>query len=244
VRSSAVNVLIAALLLAAVGSVIWAAQPAHWQPTSERPQVVRQEIEGILADRSYNHNYSDSTADNLSKRITRWIAEALSQLFDRVGGQVNTIGKTLSYALAGVVIVAFGVLAFFLVRRYIRRRNWLEQGLTSTGRSFDLPTSKPLIAESRNLAGAGNYREAFRLAYLASIAWLDEAKALRFDKSRTNWEYIRDLEEGGYDTAVGRLQPLTLRFDQVIYGHTDCRPADYEDMVDAFESLVAEAGSR
>ena len=231
-------------LVVALGSMILAAQTARWQPASEHPQVVREEIERILADRSYNRNYSKDTFGSLVEKVNAWLRDAIIRFLSGADERAAAIGRTLSLALAGTVVLAFAGLVYVLIRRHLRGRVRRQESISAGVRSFDLPVSGPLIAEARTLAEAGNYREAFRLAYMASIAWLDETRVLRFDKSKTNWEYVRDLEDGGLDAAVGQLRPLTLRFDEVIYGNNDSRRVDYDDTVRTFESLVAQAGHK
>ena len=106
-----------------------------------------------------------------------------------------------------------------------------------------LPSSAPLIEESRRLAENGDYRGAFGCVYLACISCLDENGALRFERSRTNWEYLRELQDGGHTRSHQLLQPLTLDFDRTFYGRQTCTEDNYRSAVDAYHAIASEAAA-
>ncbi|MCX6027667.1 MAG: DUF4129 domain-containing protein, partial [Chloroflexi bacterium] len=106
--------------------------------------------------------------------------------------------------------------------------------------NYEMPSATPLMKQAAKLAEAGDYRGAFRAAYLASIAYLDEIRALRFERSRTNWEYMRELRQGGHERPHAALQPLTLDFDRKIYGRETVAKEDYLKATAAYERLSGE----
>lgn len=61
----------------------------------------------------------------------------------------------------------------------------------------------------------GDYRGAVRSLYIASLLWLHEQRLLRYDRSLTNREYLRQLEG---QPLQGQLAPIVETFDQVWYG--------------------------
>ena len=95
-----------------------------------------------------------------------------------------------------------------------------------------------LLVEAAESARSDDYRSAFLKAYLASIAYLDEAEALRFARSRTNWEYLRELRGKGFDEVADHLFPLTASFDRKFYGREECTRQDYERALAAFGRIA------
>ena len=231
-------------LVAALIALVWltALAPAVARARVE-PQSVRHDLRAILSAPEYNRSYKVE-GPTILERIVRAIGKALAWLAGRLGDRLEGVGSTLSKVLACAVIVAFLALVFLIVRRVM--------GLMPAGGSEDegvdaeayqLLSARPLMKEAGRLAQAGDFRGAFRCAYLASIAHLDEAKALRFERSRTNWEYLRELKSGGHDAPYDALRPLTMDFDRKFYGGEPCTLADYERAARAYEQISSEAAA-
>jgi hypothetical protein len=150
------------------------------------------------------------------------------------------VNDLVTFVLAWLVVLAFVVLLVLIIlklRRVTRSRaDSSDDGLED----FELPSAGPLISQAEKLARAGDYRGAFRCAYLASISRLDEVKALRFERSRTNWEYMRELEEGGYQMPCAELRPLTADFDRKFYGRESVEERDYLSALAAYERVSRE----
>ena len=122
-----------------------------------------------------------------------------------------------------MVVVGFFVLVGLVIRKIIGgTKRQAQDGAALGGASYEIPTAKAMIGQAAKLAEAGDYRGAFKSAYLASIAYLDEIRVLRFERSRTNWEYLRELKSGGHERPHRELCPLTLDFDRKIYGRESC----------------------
>lgn len=201
-----------------------------------QPQVARRELRSILSGAEYNRSYEvqgQTWAERAWSAVGKAIARFLSMLAEGVGG----VGGTLSIILACAVVVGFLALVYLIVAKLARRIPYAGPD-DAAPEAFQLLSARPLIKEARKLAQAGDYRAAFRCAYLASISHLDESKALRFERSRTNWEYMRELQSGGHQTPYDALRPLTMDFDRKFYGGEACTIADFERAAQAYE-LVA-----
>jgi hypothetical protein len=80
------------------------------------------------------------------------------------------------------------------------------------------------LAQATELAAIGRHRDALRAVYLATLVALDRHRALSFDPTRTNWQYLGQLR----DAAVrADFRELTRVFDRIWYGH---EPADLRDV--------------
>src|SRR5262249_48177623 len=142
------------------------------------------------------------------------------------------------------VLIARMILVLLPNLRRLRRTDDEEP----SGGELMLPREPDvLLAEADREAAAGRYREALRLAYLATVARLDPVGVLPEDGSRTHWELLRDLRrissdelrvtsnEGKTSELVTRhsslvtlLSPLTQRLDERLYGGRTTTVEDYQ----------------
>jgi len=106
--------------------------------------------------------------------------------------------------------------------------------------SYGLPAARPLIREMTRLAEAGDYRGAFRCAFLATLSYLDETGAIRFERSRTNWEYLRQLKRGGHDSLHDDLNRLASAFDRKFYGSEPCTEDDYHSALAVYKRISSQ----
>ena len=176
--------------------------------------------------------------DRTAARVGRW----LDRLFHRRAPSAEPapinplfIKALLIALLAGV----FAVLVWVLVR-WLRSRgpgsrplldNETEEALVEARDSDSLYA----LAEQR--AGAGDYRLALRYIYLALLVALDTDGVLRFDRSKTNWEYLRALRAEGRSDVYDAMAPLTREFDRIWYGFARADIHDYTRARDLFQAL-------
>ena len=221
--------------------------PGHFPiPNSQFPIAdhVRRDLHDILSQPDYNRVYGASPVD----QAWRWIVEMFLRLVNWLGRLfgfgVEGAGRLVSIIFACLVILAFFWLLALVIRRLVGEHGAREDaGAVTSAGPYQLPSAGPLIHEAERFAGDGDYRGAFRSAYLASISRLDEAGALRFERSRTNWEYVRELAGRGLDQATGALRPLTLDFDRKIYGRESCTIEDYRSALDVYHIISGEVAA-
>ncbi len=204
------------------------------------PSQVRADLQDILSRPEYNRTFGP----NPMNKFWTWVWERfqdfqrfISRLFALGHG---TAGRIASFVFACLAIGGFLALLVYVALRLAglsRRAGEYEPDLDTE--SYGLPSARPLIAKAAALAESGDFRGAFRCAYLASISYLDETGALRFERSRTNWEYLRELDRGGHTSARQHLSPLTLDFDRKFYGREECSRQDYERARAAFDAISA-----
>ena len=207
-------------------------------------KAVRSEIRDILSNSEYNRDYnSPRFMEKLTKPILKLIEKIIEWIGDLLNVETKYANKTVSYILAGLVITAFLILVALVLRKLAGNAYITNDDERFDITDYELPSSRPLIKEAARLAESGDYRGAFRCAYLASISYLDEIKALRFERSRTNWEYLRELRQGGYEAPYSELHPLTLEFDRKFYGRESCSLDDYMNAVRTYERITTEAAA-
>lgn len=147
--------------------------------------------------------------------------------------------------IRGILIVA-GVAVFILlvslIIRTIERRGAKSKPLALDEEEAILVETRDnnsLLALAEQQAKAGDYRRAFRLVYLASLVALDTGGVLRFDRSKTNWEYLRALRTAGRGDVYQAMTPLTREFDQVWYGFGRADASHYARALAQYQALLA-----
>ena len=97
------------------------------------------------------------------------------------------------------------------------------------------------LAKADELARKGQFREAVRCLYVASLLRLDEARALEFRRDETNWEHVDRYQR---DPLAYDLRTATMRFDLVWYGNRDCSAEDVTSMRANYEELTSQLRGR
>lgn len=97
------------------------------------------------------------------------------------------------------------------------------------------------LAKADELARNGQFRDAVRCLYVASLLRLDEARALEFRRDETNWEHVDRYQR---DPLAYDLRTATMRFDLVWYGNRDCSAEDVTSMRANYEELTSQLRGR
>ncbi|HUG16983.1 MAG TPA: DUF4129 domain-containing protein [Thermomicrobiales bacterium] len=174
-------------------------------------------------ERSWRQRLVDALDDVLSpviERIARW----LSPLFDSEGG--SSAGGVVLRAIMAAIGIAAIVAVIVLVIRNVRQAMTSDIARLEAARETRL-SAADARANAEQLFLDGNFREALRALYLATLLRLDETGRLRFDRSLTNQEVLRATRIYGDETLRQRLSPLVDRFDRVWYGGASCSADDY-----------------
>ena len=85
------------------------------------------------------------------------------------------------------------------------------------------------------LSTQGDYRTAVRYLYLSSLLVLDEQGLLRYDRSRTNREYLRSVSSRP-ELAIPLRKVIDV-FDRVWYGFEAVDENTYKSYVQQVEEL-------
>src|SRR5262249_46308227 len=149
---------------------------------------------------------------------------------------------------AGLVLaVVVAGLALFWVNRPKRNR----QAATPTGRNEAPPEETPeqlhqqpiaeLLRRADALAQQGRHLEALRAAYLAVLSLLHRKQLLRYETTRTNGEYVREVRLAAHAPPAlhSTFDDLTQFFETKWYGERACDSDDYgtaRTMVEAIQS--------
>jgi hypothetical protein len=148
------------------------------------------------------------------------------------GAGLGPLGWTVLGGLALAVLAVAVVL-------YLRSREPDQEARAATTTPVPSPEGPGLVPDEQApddlwrraeaLARQGNFREGVRYLYLAVLTQLHRADLIRYEKTRTNGEYLRQL--GAADAGapvVGPFRRLTQLFEQKWYGERSCAADDYD----------------
>ena len=163
------------------------------------------------------------------------ILDAIANFMERLAyGVQNGVYYGRVPLIAAAVIVF--LLSLFFIARNLSRSLVREADLANGNGDEDiLLTSQGAMQKAQTLSGQGDYRNAVRYLYLSSLLILDEHGVLRYDRSRTNREYLRSVS-----SKPGLAKPLTDVidvFDRVWYGFDAVDDETYQSYVKHVDEL-------
>ena len=189
----------------------------------------RQRLSAILAGREFAAVHGPTWFDRLKQQV----AELLLRLVGRIFGSSSfpVIASTVVYLL-----VALAVLLTAL---------WVYRTLAGGRPPAIVPESVPIsakewslwLAEAREAAAAGRWRDAVRLGYWAAISCLESQGMWPPDRARTPREYLRLLSPASQHRPT--LSTLTRIFEPVWYGNRAADAATFSQTVAALGRLGA-----
>ncbi|NOX56076.1 MAG: DUF4129 domain-containing protein [Planctomycetes bacterium] len=169
------------------------------------------------------------------RAVGRWLAAALDAALDALRwilehlvGWLWTAESTdnpaslTEWATWGLVIGVATLAAVWFVRKAAPLlRRWLADGAhsaqtTAARVAESLPMPDRLLAQAREQMARGLFREAVRYAFLALLAEFQDRGWLRYDPSRTNREYFRELRLR--PAAADQFRILAAEFERAWYG--------------------------
>ncbi|HWG43645.1 MAG TPA: DUF4129 domain-containing protein [Gemmataceae bacterium] len=149
------------------------------------------------------------------------------------GGGLSILGWVLLAGLGLAVLIV--ALVLFLMRP---RGPRVPKATTTTGAepTADSETRQvleesptELWRQAEGLAGEGRFRDAVRILYLAVLSLLHRRQFIRFEPTRTNGEYVRQirLSEQAPIELHDPFHGLTDLFEAKWYGERACESGDY-----------------
>lgn len=161
--------------------------------------------------------------------------DAISNFFDRViFGLANLVYQGRILLMVGAAILL--LLTLLYISRNLSRSLVQDAQLAAEGNeSAGILTSKGAIQRAQTLSKQGDYRNAIRYLYLSSLLVLDEQGLLRYDRSRTNREYLRSVSSR--PELANPLREVIDVFDRVWYGFESVDENTYQSYMEHVEEL-------
>jgi hypothetical protein len=143
---------------------------------------------------------------SLWARFTRW----LNNLFAHTG-----LGSVSTYVFGALGAIVLLVVVIFVLRHALGDFVAEAQSRSRDGNEENL-TADTALMNAQKLSSAGDYRSAVRYLYLSALLVLEERGLLRYDRTKTNREYLRSL--ANLPELATNLRQVVEVFDQVWYG--------------------------
>lgn len=167
-----------------------------------------------------------------------WIQRALNAFFDFMERLAFGVQNTVYYGRVPLMIGAalLLLLSLFYISRNLSRSLVREAELAGeAGEDEALLTSKGALQRAQTLSNQGDYRTAIRYLYLSSLLVLDERGLLRYDRSRTNREYLRSISSR--PQLAMPLRDVIDVFDRVWYGFEAVDEQTYQSYLQHVDEL-------
>ncbi|HZO89283.1 MAG TPA: DUF4129 domain-containing protein [Chthonomonadaceae bacterium] len=212
-------------------------------PSRPAPAQVRAELDRILSCPEFQPHVV--SGPNPLEKALKWIGEQWDAFWEFIRKLLSFGGiRGGSAGLQWVLIGAFILLGAWLLSKLIRSYLAHSQGRRTpprTASTYEEELEAETITEpdiwleqAQRYAAERDYRRAFRAVYLAILLQMDRARAIQYDRSRTNGDYIRMLRGQGLGDLYNVFVPLSAEFDLRWYGHRPTAEADYRRCLEAY----------
>jgi len=191
--------------------------------------AARDRLNQILSAREFRSVRGPTEWDLLKQRIGAWLEKKLDKLFPKAP-DLNQAGQIFVWVM---IAIACSVMAVWLYRasreRLLDRPREVLPFLPSA-RSWRL-----WLAEARQKAGAGQWREAIRLGFWAAVSRLESDGVWRPDKARTPREYLNAIPAGSENKSS--FAAVTKTFEAAWYGGRPASAGDFDQFLSELEKL-------
>jgi len=176
-----------------------------------------QALSSILAQAEFQwqteqESFWETWWQDLQERFYRFLLNLLPEALASavIGGWLNFL-LTLFGSIALVIVLAYTIHELL---RGVAHEVAVGEDDEVSG---ELLTSETALKRAQDLSQGGDYRTAVRYLYLSSLLILEEQGLLRYDRTKTNREYIRSIQSQPKLATI--LQDVINIFDQVWYGY-------------------------
>jgi hypothetical protein len=177
------------------------------------------------------------SADLLRQARDRFLAW-LSSLLQKFGGNRNLDLQISSFHFSILAVIASLILVLVLV--FIFRSLIID--LVSEARLpaqrqdlEEVLTGETAFKKAQTLSRGGDLRSAVRYLYLSLLLMLDERGLLRYERTKTNREYLRSISHA--PEFAGLFAEVVDVFDSVWYGFHTLDEATFRNFSERIEKL-------
>ncbi len=196
------------------------------------------QLKSILQSQEFQYQQDEPNA------LQKWVNEMWNRFMAWLNGNnlvqddgstsitVTAPSPSLAYLFATLFLVSvLGYIAINLLREMVS-----DAEITRESQISDEPlTSASALNRAQTLSTQGDYRSAVRYIYLSSLLLLEERGLLRYDRSKTNREYLKSVAR--LPQVAAPLRSVIEVFDRVWYGFENLDEAAYREYVAHVEKL-------
>jgi hypothetical protein len=152
-------------------------------------------------------------------------------------GQSLFSGAAFKYIFSGIAILLLAFILFRLIAGRLNNKSIKRGKVIVTVEDIEdiSHVTEPELDRLLRLAlESGNFREAVRIYYVSIIRRLSENELIRWQKDKTNREYLSELSHSSHYPL---FREITLLFDRVWYGDIHLDESAYLRMSPRFKTL-------
>jgi hypothetical protein len=168
----------------------------------------------------------------LVERFNKW----LGSLFGEGPIELSVDLSLLPLIAALLMAVILLVVARTLFADFVRE----ARAPAEEGGGDELLSSRSAFDKAQALSRGGDFRSAVRYLYLSSLLVLDERGLLRYDRTKTNREYLRSISHA--PALAGQLREVVEVFDEVWYGYHSLGEESFKHYSDRVQELKEKEG--
>jgi len=176
--------------------------------------------------------------ESQTREAPSWLQNLLNAFFDLLERLAFGVQNTFYYGRVALMVGAalLLILSLFYISRRLSRSLVREAELAAQASEDEaLLTSKGALQRAQTLSTQGDYRNAIRFLYLSSLLVLDERGLMRYDRSRTNREYLRSVSSR--PQLANPLRDVIDVFDKVWYGFESVDEQTYQSYLKHVDEL-------
>lgn len=199
----------------------------------------RAAMQKVLDGREFRNLKKADAGPSLMERFLIWLNSVFAGF-----GKLRTHSRWLGWVLTYGFLLGLGVgLVVALLR--LERRWRLRLVPDSDGQAAGAASARDWqlwMADARQAAAAGRWREAIHFLYWAAISRLESKRLWPADRARTPREYLALV--AGDDARRGPLAALTGDFERIWYGGRAAGESDYRKAEEVAAGLIGSGGVR
>lgn len=198
---------------------------------------LRQELNQILADQRFTYPDYFAGVRRFFRNLLHWLDRLkVPKLPLKPSWPDELVNR---FGLGLVILLPPGLL--WLARRWLARETRLEASVPPVAASS--ANLHEALTPARAAAGAGEYRPAIRLLYLAALSYLRSIGKLPEGTRYSDKENLRTLRGkfGAEHSVYQAFDQLVGLFQEKWYGLKTCNAADYDRAVRLYETLATAA---
>ncbi len=176
----------------------------------------------VLAGREFRNLKQRDERDSLLERTNRWINHFFEGL-ERIRARSAWVGRALFWGFMMAVGVGLTWALLRLERRW--RVRLVPEGDGPAPGAASARDWQLWLADAREAAAGGRWREAIHFLYWAAISRLESKRVWPADRARTPREYLALMAPE--DSRTASLSSLTGTFERTWYGGRSAGEGDY-----------------
>jgi len=188
-------------------------------------------LESILQRPEFQWNRAPSPLEEWWNEFWARVKEWFKELFGEEGVDIPIPGEVVTI----ISTLLLGLVLFYIFRNlfadFISDASVDDEQMAGD----ELLTAETALQKAKDISRAGDHRTAVRYLYLSALLTLDERGLLRFDRAKTNREYLHSV--AAFPQLSAPLRDVIEVFDRVWYGFQTLDEDGFEHYVQKVDQL-------